>query len=86
MIPDQPRRYELKLVCDARYLDQARSWMRLHPAGLRVAYPPRRVNSLYFDTPGLGGLETNLQGVEYATNSGCVGTATPCQKCWPCSN
>ncbi|HPD41367.1 MAG: polyphosphate polymerase domain-containing protein [Anaerolineae bacterium] len=63
MIPDQPRRYELKLVCDARYLDQARSWMRLHPAGLRVAYPPRRVNSLYFDTPGLGGLETNLQGV-----------------------
>lgn len=56
-------RYEMKLVCAAGYLPQARGWIRLHPAGLQVAYPPRRVNSIYFDTPRLGGLEANLRGL-----------------------
>lgn len=63
MISGAPLRYELKFVCDARYLHQARSWLRLHPAALQVAYPPRRVNSLYFDSPELGGLEANLRGL-----------------------
>jgi hypothetical protein len=56
-------RYELKLRCAGYYLDQARTWLRLHPAGLVVAYPPRRVNSLYFDTPDLGSFDDNLEGV-----------------------
>jgi hypothetical protein len=56
-------RYELKLVCNPHRLAQARSWVRLHPAGFVVAYPPRRVNSLYFDTPHLSSFDENLMGV-----------------------
>jgi hypothetical protein len=56
-------RYELKLVCDAHRLPQARSWIRLHPAGFVVAYPPRRVNSLYLDTPHMSSFSENLAGV-----------------------
>jgi hypothetical protein len=56
-------RYEVKLVCSPHWLPQARSWIRLHPAGFVVAYPPRRVNSLYLDTPHLSGLNDNLAGL-----------------------
>jgi len=59
---DPDLRYEVKFVCDAHWLPQARSWIRLHPAGFVVTYPPRRVNSLYLDTPHLSGLDDNLQG------------------------
>jgi len=61
--PASDLRYELKLVCAPRLLPQARSWIRLHPAGFGVAYPPRRVNSLYLDTPHLSSLNDNLEGV-----------------------
>jgi len=37
--------------------------VRLHPAGFRVAYPPRRVNSLYLDTCDMRSLAQNLAGV-----------------------
>jgi hypothetical protein len=56
-------RYEIKFVCDAHRLSQARSWIRLHPAGFVVAYPPRRVNNLYLDTPHLSSLNANLAGL-----------------------
>ena len=56
-------RYEIKLVCDPHRLAQARSWIRLHPAGFAVAYPPRRVNSLYLDTLHLSSLNDNLEGL-----------------------
>ena len=62
MMMDTDLRYEIKLVCDPHRLDQARSWIRLHPAGFVVAYPPRRVNSLYLDTPHLSSLNDNLAG------------------------
>jgi hypothetical protein len=55
-------RYELKLTCDPHWLPQARSWIRLHPAGFVVAYPPRRVNSLYLDTLHLSSFDDNLYG------------------------
>jgi hypothetical protein len=61
--PTTGLRYELKLVCDPHRLVQARSWIRLHPAGFIVAYPPRRVNSLYLDTPHLSSFDENLAGV-----------------------
>jgi hypothetical protein len=61
--PTTGLRYELKLVCDPHRLAQARSWIVLHPAGFAVAYPPRRVNSLYFDTPHLSSFDQNLAGV-----------------------
>ena len=56
-------RYEIKLVCAPHMLAQARSWVRLHPAGFVVAYPPRRVNSLYLDTLQLSSLNDNLDGL-----------------------
>ncbi|MCB8945978.1 MAG: polyphosphate polymerase domain-containing protein [Ardenticatenaceae bacterium] len=56
-------RYELKLTCDASYLAQARTWLRLHPEGFRTAFPPRLVNSLYLDTPALNSFNANLAGV-----------------------
>jgi len=56
-------RYELKLLCPAHMAAQTRMWVRHHPAGLRVAYPPRRVNSIYLDTPGLSMLTANLDGL-----------------------
>ena len=56
-------RYELKLSCDAVHLAQARTWIRLHPEGFRVAYPPRTVNNLYLDTPNLNSFNANLEGV-----------------------
>jgi hypothetical protein len=37
--------------------------MRLHPAGLVVDNPPRRVNSLYLDTPGLSDMRSNVDGL-----------------------
>lgn len=55
-------RYEIKFTCPDPLLPQARSWLRLHPAGFRIAYPPRWVNSLYFDTPGLLSFQDNLLG------------------------
>ena len=61
--PTTGLRYELKLVCDPHRLAQARSWIRLHPAGFAVAFPPRRVNSLYLDTPHLSSFDENLAGV-----------------------
>ncbi len=51
------------MVCDRSMLPQARSWVRMHPAGFGVAYPPRRVNSLYLDTPHLSSLDDNLKGL-----------------------
>jgi hypothetical protein len=56
-------RYEIKLVCEPHRLAQARSWIRLHPAGFLVAYPPRQVNSLYLDTLHLRSLTDNLEGL-----------------------
>lgn len=56
-------RYELKLVCEGHWLAQARSWIRLHPAGLVTAFPSRWVNNIYFDTPHLDSLNANLSGV-----------------------
>ncbi len=63
LISDIGLRYEVKLVCDPHRLPQARSWIRLHPAGFVVAYPPRRVNSLYLDTLHLSSLNDSLAGL-----------------------
>jgi hypothetical protein len=56
-------RYELKLVCEGRWLAQARTWLQLHPAGFVTAFPTRQVNNIYLDTPALDSLNANLTGV-----------------------
>ncbi|MCO5190430.1 MAG: polyphosphate polymerase domain-containing protein [Anaerolineae bacterium] len=56
-------RYELKFTIDATQLAQARSWLRLHPAGFVTAFPRRRVHNIYLDTPALTSLNGNLSGI-----------------------
>jgi hypothetical protein len=56
-------RYELKYTIDATQLAQARSWLRLHPAGFVSAFPRRRVHNIYLDTPELTSLNGNLNGI-----------------------
>ncbi len=43
-------RYEIKMVFDALRLDEVRSWVYAHSSAFGVAYPPRQVNNIYFDT------------------------------------
>ena len=56
-------RHELKMVTDGHWLTQARSWIRLHPAGFRTTFQPRLVNNLYLDTPHLNSFNANQAGV-----------------------
>jgi len=55
-------RYEIKSICDAIYLPDVRAWVNLHPDAFIEAYPPRQVNSLYFDTREIDCLTDNLIG------------------------
>jgi VTC domain len=55
-------RYEIKLVCPMAWLSQVHILVRLHPEAFRAAYPPRRVNSVYFDTFDVEGVLDNLDG------------------------
>lgn len=56
-------RHELKMVADGRWLAQARTWIRLHPAGFRTTFQPRLVNNLYLDTPRLNSFNANQAGI-----------------------
>lgn len=56
-------RYEIKMVYDAHLLMQARSWVRMHPAFLVQAYPPRQINNIYFDTQNYHSYLGNVIGV-----------------------
>jgi hypothetical protein len=55
-------RYEIKLVCPETHAAQVRALVRLHPEGFRVTYPPRWVNSVYFDSFDVEGVLDNLDG------------------------
>jgi len=55
-------RYELKMPFAAVRLFEARTWVRTHSAAFHVAYPPRRVNNIYFDLPGMALLGNHLDG------------------------
>ncbi len=59
----RPLRYELKMTCSGTDLANVRAWVNLHPEAFIEAYPPRRVNSLYFDTHEVGCLDQNLVGI-----------------------
>ncbi len=56
-------RYEIKIPLPATLLADVDAWVRLHPAHWRVAYPPRQVNNVYFDSAALAALNGNLSGV-----------------------
>jgi hypothetical protein len=57
-------RYEIKMLYDGLWLSQVQSWIHTHPSAFVTAYPPRQVNNIYFDTPGLDTLSDHLSGVE----------------------
>ena len=58
-------RYEIKLACPESQGQVAlvRAWVRTHRAAFMVAYPPRRVNNIYFDSHTLSNLDDNLAGI-----------------------
>lgn len=58
-----PSRYEIKIPWPSHYLPHVERWVRLHPAQWRVAYPPRQVNNVYFDTADCRCLDANLMGL-----------------------
>lgn len=60
-------RNELKFVAPQVMLPHVRTWLMLHRAGFSVAYPSRRINSLYFDNWDQSGLEENLSGASRRT-------------------
>ena len=43
-------RYEIKIVLGASHLSEMRSFVFSHSNAFGIAYPPRQVNNLYFDT------------------------------------
>jgi hypothetical protein len=56
-------RYEIKITLEPRHLAEFRAWVRLHTAQWRVAYPPRQINNIYFDTATYEGLSGNVTGL-----------------------
>lgn len=56
-------RHEVKFAASRTRYQELEQWIRLHPAGFRTAYPPRRVNNVYFDTYDLAAYRENLSGV-----------------------
>ena len=60
-------RYELKLVANESAAPQLCMALRLDPSAIRTLFPPRVVQSLYFDTPQQRALEENLAGISRRT-------------------
>lgn len=56
-------RFELKIVARPTALSVLRSMVIAHPAGFVTAYPPRRVNNVYFDTFDLYSLQEHVSGM-----------------------
>ncbi|MBU0756100.1 MAG: VTC domain-containing protein [Planctomycetes bacterium] len=58
-------RYELKMACRGEALPEIKAALSLDPAGFRTLYPPRRVQSIYLDTPEGDALDENLAGISH---------------------
>ncbi len=64
-IRDQPLetyRYERKFLVEGINDHQIRALVRVHPALFVMPYPPRWVNNIYLDTPGLDNYQDNING------------------------
>lgn len=60
---DREWRYERKYPQTTCSAAEVKLMILRHPAFFVEAYPPRWVNSLYYDTPGLGGLADSVNGL-----------------------
>jgi SPX domain protein involved in polyphosphate accumulation len=56
-------RYEIKYAIPWNEQHGVRAWVRGHGCGFRAAYPARRVNSIYFDSPDFECLQVGLAGM-----------------------
>jgi len=56
-------RYELKFPFENLSRFEMESWVRLHSWGFRVAYPPRQVNNIYFDSLSMDTFNDHIEGV-----------------------
>jgi len=63
----RPLRHELKFVAPAERYHELENWVRVHAGGFERAFPPRRVNNVYFDTPDLAAYLENLSGTSHRT-------------------
>jgi SPX domain protein involved in polyphosphate accumulation len=61
--PQADFRYEIKYAANETNAHGIRAWVGSHPSGFRLAYPARRVNSLYLDTTNRDDLHVNLAGL-----------------------
>ena len=57
------KRYEIKIPFPSRQTPEVMVWVHLHPEQWRVAFPPRQVNNIYFDTYNFTNLKDNIDGV-----------------------
>lgn len=55
-------RHERKLLAEGVSAREVEALVRLHPAHFHEANPPRRINSVYYDTPGMRAYRENLAG------------------------
>ena len=55
-------RYERKFLLQGLHLEQVRAVIQTHPAHFRIAYPPRQVNNVYFDTADLQAYWNHVNG------------------------
>ncbi len=58
-------RYEIKMVAQEHYYHELMFVLRLNGAGIRGLYPPRRVQSIYLDTPHGAALGENHAGISH---------------------
>jgi len=62
---ERETRYEVKMVSQVAGYPRLRMLMRLDPTAIRELYPPRIVQSVYFDTWRNRALEENLAGISH---------------------
>jgi hypothetical protein len=62
MHTETAKRYEIKMVLNQKQLAYFYNWMYINTT-LRTSFPPRYVNSIYFDDLDLSSVRDNLSGI-----------------------
>jgi hypothetical protein len=63
MFTTDTSRYEIKFVARNTEIHRMANWLQSHAEGFSKAYPDRRVNNVYFDSPDLHSYLANLAGI-----------------------
>ena len=62
---ERDTRYEIKMIANRAAYHEILHALRLDPSGIRVLYPPRRIQSIYLDTLDQNALQENLAGISH---------------------